>query len=80
MEKALTGFLAAKLGVPVVGLTREALTRCMIESDLPESRRLQVVRVLDDCDLGRFAPWATDDARQPVLEEAQALMESWGSR
>ncbi len=80
VEKALTGFLAAKLGVPVVGLTREALTRCMIESDLPESRRLQVVRVLDDCDLGRFAPWAADDERQRILEEAQALMESWGSR
>ena len=80
VEKALVQFLEAKLSLPVVGLTRDALAARMSEADVPEKCRAQVLLVLDDCDVARFAPGGAQPERERVLDDAEAAMESWEQR
>jgi len=80
VEKALLQFLEAKLGVPVVGLTREALETRMRAAGVSEQCRAQILRAFEACDVARFAPGASQPAEERVLEDAQAAMESWERR
>ncbi len=80
VEKALVQFLEAKLSLPVVGLTRDALAARMSEANVPEKCRAQVLLVLDTCDVARFAPGGAQPARERVLDDAEAAMESWEQR
>jgi hypothetical protein len=78
VEKAALHFLEARLGVPVGGLTRDDLSRRMSEASVPDDRRQAVLALLDQCDLGRFAPGAGGAAsREEVLENAARMMEGW---
>jgi hypothetical protein len=80
VEKALTHFLSAKLGIPAAGLTRAALAERMEIASVPSSTQAQVLKVLESCDVGRFAPGGGNASRDEVLEEAQKAMEGWESR
>jgi hypothetical protein len=77
IEKALLHFLEAKLGMPVGGLTRVLLLDKMRDAGVSEARQQRILRVMDQCDMGRFAPGAGDSARSQVLDEAAAVMEGW---
>lgn len=77
IEKALLHFLEAKLGIPVGGLTRVVLLDKMREAGVGDARQQRILRVMDHCDMGRFAPGAGDTARGQVLDEAAAMMEGW---
>jgi hypothetical protein len=77
VEKALLNFLAARLRVPVGGLTRDALDAKLAEAGVEEARRQRVRFVLEACDTGRFAPGAEQAARERILDDAAAVMEGW---
>ncbi|MET0400991.1 MAG: BatD family protein [Cystobacter sp.] len=77
VEKALLNFLAARLHVPVGGLTRDALDAKLTEAGVEEARRQRVRFVLEACDTGRFAPGAEQAARERILDDAAAVMEGW---
>lgn len=78
VEKATLGFLEAKLGFPVGGLTRDELNARMEGSGVSPELRRQVLALLDHCDLGRFAPGAGGGAsREETLRQAMELMEEW---
>ncbi len=81
VEKALLQFLEAKLGIPVGGLRREDLTAQLTQAGVAEEQRARLIAVLDDCDVGRFAPGAAGpEARDRVLAAASAAMEAWGRK
>ncbi|MBF5044361.1 protein BatD [Aggregicoccus sp. 17bor-14] len=77
VERALQGFLEARLRTPVLGLTREALDAQLAQSGVDAERRARVRSVLDACDAGRFAPGAELAGRERVLSDAAAVMEGW---
>ncbi|HEY8209194.1 MAG TPA: BatD family protein, partial [Myxococcaceae bacterium] len=78
VEKAVIGFLEARLGFAVGGLTRDELDARMEQDGVPANRRAQVLSLLDQCDMGRFAPGAGGrSARQEALRDAMELMEEW---
>jgi hypothetical protein len=77
VEKALLGFLEARLHVPVVGLTREALGEKMAAAGVAPERRSKVLFVLEACDMGRFGGGAELSERNRVLDDAAAVMEGW---
>ncbi|WP_224244273.1 BatD family protein [Hyalangium gracile] len=77
VEKALMGFLEARLRIPVVGLTREALGEKMTAAGVAPARRSRVLFVLEACDMGRFGGGAELSERNRVLDEAEAVMEGW---
>jgi hypothetical protein len=77
VERALVQFIEAKLGSPVVGLTRDALSARMAAGGVPEQCRAQVLLVLDLCDAARFAPGGAEPDRRRVLDDAECAMEAW---
>ncbi|WP_224365311.1 BatD family protein [Hyalangium versicolor] len=77
VEKALTGFLEARLHIPVVGLTREALAEKMTAAGVEPARRSRTLFVLEACDMGRFGGGSELSERNRVLDEAEAVMEGW---
>jgi len=78
VERALRSFLEAKLNVPVIGLTRQALDAVMASHKVPESERRRVLAVFETCDLGRYAPGMGEpSARNRALDGAAVAMEKW---
>jgi len=77
VEKALQGFLEARLHTPVVGLTREALDERMAAAGVAPERRSKTRFVLEACDMGRFGGGSELSERNRVLDEAEAVMEGW---
>ncbi|XXF76514.1 BatD family protein [Myxococcaceae bacterium GXIMD 01537] len=76
VEKALLDFVSARLGAPVVGLTRDALAQKLEASGVAEERRKRVLFVLEACDMGRFGG-AELSGRERVLDDAAEAMEGW---
>jgi hypothetical protein len=77
VEKALHGFLEARLGVPVGGLTRELLAERMTAAGADAERRSKVLFVLEACDFGRYGGGGNPAERQKVMDAAEAAMEGW---
>ncbi|MCY1001705.1 BatD family protein [Myxococcus sp. MISCRS1] len=77
VEKALQGFLGARLGGPVIGLTRDVIGERMKAAGVADERRGQVLYVLEACDLGRYGGGGDAAARQKVMDAALAAMEGW---
>jgi hypothetical protein len=75
VEKGLLGFFEAKLGQPLGGLRRDALMEVLAQHGLSQDRRTRIARVLEACDVGRFAPGASNAARDKVLDDAARAME-----
>lgn len=78
IERALLGFLSARLDVSASSMPREALVAAMVAAGIAELERARIISVLEMCDLGRYAPGMGDaEARRRALEEAATAMESW---
>ncbi|MGV3625770.1 MAG: BatD family protein, partial [Archangium sp.] len=78
VERALSGFMTAKLGTPTSGLTRAELTAKLTEAKVAETDRARILAVLDLCDLGRYAPGMGEaSARRKAIDDAAAAMEGW---
>lgn len=77
VEKALHGFLEARLGMPVVGLTREVLAEKLTAAGADAERRAKVLFVLEACDFGRYGGGGDPAERQKVMDAAAAAMEGW---
>ena len=78
VERALMSFMAARLGVPVIGLTRDQLSAKLVEANVHDAERTRILAVLETCDLGRYAPGMGDaSARQRALDDAAHAMEGW---
>ncbi|MHB8872727.1 MAG: BatD family protein, partial [Myxococcaceae bacterium] len=80
VEKALLGFLEAKLGTPVAGLTRERLAEALAAAGVAEERRRRTLAALENCEAGRYSPGGGGAARGLALDEAAAAMEGWDGR
>ncbi|MCP3144138.1 BatD family protein [Pyxidicoccus xibeiensis] len=77
VEKALHGFLEARLGMPVGGLTREVLAERLTHAGADAERRSRVLFVLEACDIGRYGGGGNPAERQKVMDAAAAAMEGW---
>ncbi len=78
VERALTSFMSAKLGTPVIGMVRADLLAKLTEAGVVETERQRIIQVLETCDTGRYAPGMGEaSARQRALDDAAAAMEGW---
>lgn len=78
VERALSAFIGAKLGAPVIGLTRTELDARLTEAGIAEPERKRIATVFDTCDTGRYAPGMGEAAaRRRALEDAATAMEGW---
>jgi hypothetical protein len=77
VDGALAELLSLRLGLPVTGLTREALRERLVAAGVPAELQARVARVQDSCDEVRFAPGAARMDRAAVLADAEALVGGW---
>jgi oxygen tolerance protein BatD len=77
VDGALAELLSLRLGLPVTGLTREALRERLVAAGVPAELQARVARLQDACDEVRFAPGATRMDRAAVLADAEALVSGW---
>jgi hypothetical protein len=77
VDGALAELLSLRLGLPVTGLTREALRERLVAAGVPAELQARVARVQDACDEVRFAPGASRMDRAAVLADAEALAAGW---
>ena len=77
VDGAVAELLSVRLGVPVTGLTREALRERLAAAGAPAEMQARVVRIQDSCDEVRFAPGVSRIDRATVLAEAEALATDW---
>jgi hypothetical protein len=80
VEKALLQFVQAKLGAPVAGLTRDALSGHLNSAGVSGECQERIFRVLDACDLARFSPSGAQPEHERALDDAAAAMEGWDSK
>ena len=75
VARALTQYLADKQGLAATGLTRDELSRALLERGHPEATVQRLLRLFDDCDQARFAPGAAEVAAQEdVLARGDRLL------
>ena len=77
VDGALAELLSLRLGLPVTGLTREALRERLVGAGVPAELQARVARLQDACDEVRFAPGASRMDRAAVLADAEALVSGW---
>lgn len=78
VERALTSFMAAKLGEPLTGLTRAQLGEKLAAAGVKETERARIAQVLETCDMGRYAPGMGEAAaRRRAMDDAAKAMEGW---
>ena len=78
VERALTAFMAAKLGEPLTGLTRAQLGEKLAAAGVAEAERARIAQVLETCDMGRYAPGMGEAAaRRRAMDDAAKAMEGW---
>jgi hypothetical protein len=77
VERAVTGFLEARLGGGLTGLTRDVLRQRLRNAGAPEALEQCAARALDTCDAVRFAPGAVRLDRAALLEDAERVLEGW---
>jgi hypothetical protein len=78
VERALVSFLEARLGAEVKGLTRPELALKLTAAGVPDDERDRILRVLETCDMGRYAPGMGEaSARARAVDDAAAAMELW---
>ena len=75
LERAVLGFIGNRLNVAERGLTREQLQQLLAGRGIPEESRHRLVRLLDHCDRGRFAPSSESPSDlEDALAEASELI------
>ena len=81
VERAVLSFLEAELASNVVGLTRPALDEKLAAIGANETVRAQILRVLDTCDMGRYAPGMGDEkSRERAIDDAAAALGGFSAK
>lgn len=70
MAKALWGYISDKLSVPVSQLSRDTISDRMMEYGAPEELTKQIIDVIDECEMARYAPGQSKELMDSVYQQA----------
>ena len=68
--RAIWGCLSDKYSIPLANLSRDTVSACLVEKQVPEAQQQSIMQVLQDVDLARFAPGDAHSQMQSVFDEA----------
>ncbi len=75
LERAVLGFIGNRLNLAERGLTRDRLDAALHDNGVDQALRKRLLRLLDACDMGRFAPASvTPENMESALDEASAII------
>ena len=72
--KAIWGCLADKYNIELSQLNRDSVNACLNDKQVPADQQAQIMKVLQDVDLARFAPGNADAQKQSVYNEALMMI------
>lgn len=72
--KAIWGCLADKYNIELSQLNRDSVNACLNDKQVPSDQQAQIMKVLQDVDLARFAPGNADAQKQSVYDEALMMI------
>jgi len=70
VSKAIWGFAANKLSIPIANLTRENIESIMKNKNVQDQLITELIKVLDECEYARFAPSQLDGNLQSIYQKA----------
>lgn len=76
--RAIWGCLADKYGIELSKLSRDTVSACLVEKQVPAERKEGIMRVLQDVDLARFAPGDARAQMQTIYDEALNMIVGLG--
>ena len=79
LHKALLGFIADKLNIPVAELSRDRISEALAESGVAVSLSETFIGILDACEYARYAPSAGNEAMAAHYESALEVISSLDS-
>lgn len=70
MARALWGYLGDKLSMPVSQLSRDTISDKMTAYGAPEELTHEILDVIDECEMARYAPGQSHDRMDAVYDQA----------
>ncbi len=74
LHKALLGFIADKLNIPMSELNKENIASRLTEGGVPEETAEAFVALIDECEFARYSPSAGSEAMQAHYDKAAELI------
>lgn len=74
--RAIWGCLSDKYNIALSRLNRETVTECLNDKQVPAERQADIMKVLQDVDMARFAPGDAQSQMQSVYNEALNMIVS----
>lgn len=68
--RAIWGCLSDKYSIELAKLNRDTVTQCLVDKQVPPERQADIMKVLQDVDIARFAPGDAHSQMQSVYDEA----------
>ena len=68
--RAIWGCLSDKYSIPLANLSRDTVSACLVEKQVPEAQQQSIMQVLQDVDLARFAPGDAHSQMKTIYDEA----------
>ena len=74
--KAIWGCLSDKYSIAPSRLSRDTVSSCLVEKQIPAEQQERIMKVLQDVDMARFAPGDPESQKQTVYSEALNMIAS----
>lgn len=74
--RAIWGCLADKYNIPLANLNRDTVSACLAEKEVPQEQQQNIMQVLQDVDIARFAPIDPEAQKQKIYDEALQMIAS----
>lgn len=74
--RAIWGCLADKYNIPLAELNRDTVSACLADKNVPEAQQQNIMQVLQDVDMARFAPIDPEAQKQKIYTEALMMIAS----
>lgn len=68
--RAIWGCLSDKYNIPLSTLSRDTVTQCLVDKQVPAEQQERIMKVLQEVDLARFAPGDAHTQMQSVYNDA----------
>ena len=68
--RAIWGCLADKYSIELAKLSRDTVSQCLNDKQVPADRQESIMKVLQDVDMARFAPGDAHAQMQGIYDEA----------
>ena len=74
--RAIWGCLADKYNIPLAELNRDTVSECLTDRQVPEKQQQNIMQVLQDVDMARFAPIDPEAQKHKIYDEALQMIAS----